>query len=198
MDFTLLAREQLTFMRVGIMVGLCLFGCYLANLKTQIVAGVLALHLLLVLYLYFSHRPVLTPLDIETRRILTLADRFQAHGIDVEDVAKELQESKNPRQRAGRFVAACVNAARAEYGLVTECEANRLMIRKFIRDKMRKQGMRESHIAFHCDRAVTIYFIPLDSDIAEGRRRNGLIGGHQRSEHQKAWTKSPFGDRSIA
>jgi hypothetical protein len=170
---------------------------YFNALKTQVVCAIFALHAFVILFLYLT-RSALTPLDVETRKILSLIDHQQASGYDLEDAVKAFKSSSNPRPRAGRFIAACVGAARAEYGLVTECEANRLMIRKFIRDKMRKHGMRESHIAAHCDRAVTIYFIPLDSDIAEGKRRNGLIGGHQRAEYQRAWARSPFGDRSLA
>lgn len=197
MDFATFARERLT----GIFLGMFSFvsvALYLDVLKTQTFVAIVAGLVLIVLFIYLTRRPALTPLDVETRRILTLVDRQQASGFDLEDAVKAFKASKNPRPRAGRFIAACVGAARAEYGLVSECEANKLMIRKFIRDKMRKHGMRESHIAAHCDTAVTIYFIPLDSDIAEGKRRNGLIGGHQRAEHQKAGVRSPFGDRSLA
>jgi hypothetical protein len=196
MDFATFARERLTSIAVG-MFSLVSVASYFNALKTQVVCAIVALHAFVILFLYLT-RSVLTPLDVETRKILSLIDHQQANGYDLEDAVKAFKSSSNPRPRAGRFIAACVGAARAEYGLVTECEANRLMIRKFIRDKMRKHGMRESHIAAHCDRAVTIYFIPLDSDIAEGKRRNGLIGGHQRAEYQRAWARSPFGDRSLA
>jgi hypothetical protein len=197
MDFAALVRERLTSVILGIF-SFVSVASYLNVLKTQMVGAIVVVCVLVVLFIYLTGRPVLTPLDVETRKILSLVDHQQANGYDLEDAVKAFKSSNNPRPRAGRFIAACIGAARAEYGLVTECEANRLMIRKFIRDKMRKHGMRESHIAAHCDTAVTIYFIPLDSDIAEGKRRNGLIGGHQRAENQRAWARSPLGDRSLA
>jgi hypothetical protein len=70
------------------------------------------------------------------------------------------------RRKPARFIASAINMAREEFGLVSKCEANRLMVRKFLRDKMRERKMRPTHIALHLDSAVTLYFTPLERDIA--------------------------------
>jgi hypothetical protein len=69
------------------------------------------------------------------------------------------------RRKPARFIASAVNMAREEFGLVSKCEANRLMVRKFLRDKMRERKMRPTHIALHLDSAVALYFTPLERDI---------------------------------
>jgi hypothetical protein len=65
----------------------------------------------------------------------------------------------------GRFQAKVVSIAKAEFGYLNRTQANRLMVRKFMRDFMRERGMRPTHIAQHLDVSVACFFIPSDQDM---------------------------------
>lgn len=88
-----------------------------------------------------------------------------------------------PRMPRGRFQGKVVAIAKAEFGHLQRTEANRLMVRKFMRDFMRERGMRPTHIAQHLDVSVACFFIPSDQDILahqvgatrEAHTRDGLI-----------------------
>jgi hypothetical protein len=65
----------------------------------------------------------------------------------------------------GRFQAKLITLAKSEFGLIPRSEANRLMVRKFLRDQMRERGMRPTHIAAHVDVSVSCFFIPSKNDL---------------------------------
>nr|QDH91117.1 MAG: hypothetical protein H4Rhizo441558_000001 [Riboviria sp.] len=67
--------------------------------------------------------------------------------------------------KPGRFQAKLIKLAKSEFGLLKRTEANRLMVRKFLRDHMKDHGMRPSHIAEHLDVSVAIFFIPCRQDV---------------------------------
>lgn len=67
--------------------------------------------------------------------------------------------------KRGRFQAKLVAIAKAEFGLLPRTHANRLMVRKFLRDHMRERGMRPTHIAMHLDVSVACFFIPSEQDM---------------------------------
>jgi len=67
--------------------------------------------------------------------------------------------------KRGRFQAKLVAIAKAEFGLLGRTQANRLMVRKFLRDHMRERGMRPTHIAQHLDVSVACFFIPSEQDM---------------------------------
>lgn len=64
---------------------------------------------------------------------------------------------------------ALVTTALAEFGPLTLSEANRIVVRKFLRDKMRTVGMRDSHVAQHVDRATTLFFLRTRTQVADRR-----------------------------
>lgn len=70
-----------------------------------------------------------------------------------------------PQMCKTRFRAKVVLSAKAEFGYIPRSEANRLMVRKHIRDLMRSHGMRDSHIARNADICVSLFFIPSAADI---------------------------------
>lgn len=67
--------------------------------------------------------------------------------------------------KRGKFQAKLVAIAKAEFGLLARTQANRLMVRKFLRDHMRERGMRPTHIAQHLDVSVACFFIPSEQDM---------------------------------
>jgi hypothetical protein len=67
--------------------------------------------------------------------------------------------------KRGRFQAKLVAIAKAEFGLLPRTQANRLMVRKFLRDHMRERGMRPTHIVQHLDVGVACFFIPSAQDM---------------------------------
>lgn len=83
----------------------------------------------------------------------------------------------------GRFQGKVVSIAKAEFGYLQRTEANRLMVRKFMRDFMRERGMRPTHVAQHLDVSVACFFIPSDQDMLahqvgatrDALTRNGMI-----------------------
>lgn len=85
--------------------------------------------------------------------------------------------------KRGRFQAKLIAIAKAEFGLLARTQANRLMVRKFLRDHMRERGMRPTHIAQHLDVSVACFFIPSSQDIVahqlgasrEALTREGII-----------------------
>jgi hypothetical protein len=68
--------------------------------------------------------------------------------------------------KISRFQSRLILFAKAEFGLLRRSQANRLMVRKDLRDLMRDRGVRPSHIAAHLDTAVAIFFIPSKKDVS--------------------------------
>jgi hypothetical protein len=81
----------------------------------------------------------------------------------------------DPKMYRSGFIASLIKHARYEYGPLSECEANRLMVRRFLRDAMRKRGMREAHVAKHLDVATSLYFVPLHVEVETARLRKTLV-----------------------
>jgi hypothetical protein len=71
----------------------------------------------------------------------------------------------NNHSSRGAYQAKIIALAKAEFGLLKRTEANRLMVRKFLRDQMRDRKMRPTHIAAHLDISVSCFFIPSKADL---------------------------------
>ncbi len=105
------------------------------------------------------------------KRTPRLTKEFEAHVTDVmanvDDCTFTEEEEGDyfNHMNRGRFQAKVIAAAKAEFGLLQRTHANRLMVRKFMRDLMRDRKMRPSHIAQHLDVSVSIFFIPSKADI---------------------------------
>lgn len=86
------------------------------------------------------------------------------------DVVQMLESEMVPEQyKRKHAIKICIELARAEFGVSQYSEANRMMVRKFLRDAMREAGMRPHHIAQHCDRATRLFFVRTKSDIETAR-----------------------------
>jgi len=87
-----------------------------------------------------------------------------------------------------RFQAHVVRVTKVEFGFLKRTKANRLMVRKFIRDLMRDHGMRPTHIHQHLDLCVAIFFIPSNIDIMV-EQVNASAGALERDrEMRTSWT----------
>lgn len=73
---------------------------------------------------------------------------------------------------AGKFVGACVMSAKVVFGTPTDDRANRLVIRKFLRDLMEEHGMRPTHIMKYLDMTTELVFVPSASELHAARLRN--------------------------
>jgi hypothetical protein len=65
-----------------------------------------------------------------------------------------------PKRNRGRYVKKLALIAQAEFGLPSRTEANRLCVQRFLRDFMRTEHVRETHIALILPIAVALSFVP--------------------------------------
>jgi len=63
------------------------------------------------------------------------------------------------------YIAFCCKEAKAQFGLPKRNEANYIMVRRFVRDRMVARGLRPQHIAEHLPKVVAYVFIPSESEI---------------------------------
>jgi hypothetical protein len=96
------------------------------------------------------------------------------------------------RYSRGAFQAKVIKVAKAEFGYLKRSEANRLMVRKYMRDLMRDRGMRPSHIAHHVDICVAIFFIPSRVDM-EAHQIGAARDAHERNSVMITAWESFFG-----
>jgi hypothetical protein len=111
---------------------------------------------------------------------------------DLAELAKGLDKAKSKHQ----FRASLVACAKAEFGYTVRSEANRLMVRKFMRDRMREHGMRPAHIVAHVDFCVGCFFIPSDCDIEGKQTTSTRIASVQERLYTGLWESwyGPLGD----
>jgi hypothetical protein len=101
------------------------------------------------------------PMSVERHVVNVMAN------IDDGDFSEEEKDETfyDPKMKRGRFQARLVCVAKAEFGLLPRSQANKLMVRKFLRDYMRERGMRPTHIVQHLDVSVALVFIPSEQDV---------------------------------
>lgn len=123
------------------------------------------LYLAIFLIVLFVARPGRGKIDTIPEEVEKHVDNVLAN-VDTNGFTKEEEESEFGKiSTRGRFQAKLVKLAKSEFGLLKRTEANRLMVRKFLRDHMRDHGMRPSHIAEHLDVGVACFFIPCRQDV---------------------------------
>jgi hypothetical protein len=81
-------------------------------------------------------------------------------GEDGEALTVPLGVFSVPVPNRGRYQKKLALIAQAEFGLPTRTEANRLCVQRFLRDYMREERVRETHIARILPVAVGLAFIP--------------------------------------
>jgi hypothetical protein len=91
-----------------------------------------------------------------------------------------------PDGSRGRFIGGIVLAAKAVFGTPTDDLANRLVIRKFLRDLMEERGMRPTHIMRFLDLCVELVFIPSNVEVQTKRMRMSRAWTGRRREYRRA------------
>lgn len=117
--------------------------------------------LCLIAWWYRPSRLGAIPASVEKHVVNVLAN------VDDGDFSREEEDDAFYRvdMKRSRFQARVVCIAKAEFGLLPRSQANKLMVRKYLRDYMREHGMRSTHIAQHLDVCVALVFIPSEQDI---------------------------------
>lgn len=86
-----------------------------------------------------------------------------------------------------------IGAAKAEFGMLRRTEANRLMVRNFLKAWMAGTDLRKSHVYLHLDFCTNCSFVPTKADIEAhqiGATRSALNA--QAKLH--TWWESAYGD----
>ncbi len=65
----------------------------------------------------------------------------------------------------GKYVGYLVRAAKLEFGTLQPTTANKLMVRKFLRDTAVKHGLRPTHALAAVERAHALFFVPCELEI---------------------------------
>lgn len=89
------------------------------------------------------------------------------------------------RARGDRFVAAMAKCALAEFGRMKHTEVNRMMVRKFIRDKMREHDHRDAHIVRDIERCTELVFLPTEYDLDLKRWKSSRTAVRMYDEERK-------------
>ncbi len=130
-----------------------------------------------------------TPRNIVPQHVETLVSEVLRIAESEDITVKDAVEHARGAGRLPRvtFTASLVNEARAHFGSLRMIESNRLMVRKFMRDKCVDHGVRVSHIAQHLDSAVAIFFIPTESDILCKQVRQSQMSVRRAEEMRTSW-----------
>lgn len=135
--------------------------------------------LLILVWWFRRPKPGTIPVAVERLVVDVMAN---VDDIDSESEGDD-QEFFHPKMKRKNFLARLVRLAKSEFGLIPRTQANKLMVRKFLRDHMREKKMRPSHIVQHLDVSVACFFIPSEQEIIahqlgaarEAHNRDGLI-----------------------
>jgi len=123
---------------------------------------IIAIILLIILCWWF--RPAkkgVIPISVEK-----LAVDVLAHVDSADFSEEEIKELLNGTVvKPTRFRALLVLQVKEEFGLLNRNEANFIMVRNFLRDFMRKWGVRKSHINQHVVIATALSFMPSEQEI---------------------------------
>jgi hypothetical protein len=92
------------------------------------------------------------------------------------------------RRRPDGLVATCVNAAKNEFPSLTRTKANRMMVHKFLRDKLREdKDMREKNIQDVLPMAVEMVFTASDGEILARKYRASKAAQDREGTSKVKW-----------
>jgi hypothetical protein len=107
----------------------------------------------------------------------------QPHAVDGVVMTKQGPSMTQRRCRAkgDRYVAAVAKEARVEFGMLDRTKANRMIVYKFVRDRMREHHHRTAHIVRDIEICVDLVFTPTIYDIERKQRlaTDSTIGRHE-------------------
>jgi hypothetical protein len=152
--------------------------------QTIIQIAILAI-LIAICYGVYRPKPIYVPIEVERH----VADVMREVTKASESLVEEVIGSGRPARI--RYTARLILEAKAEFGLLKNIEANRLMVRKWMRDTARAHGLRNIHIATMLDSTVSLFFLPSDHDIV-----TGYVGYTDTATMQVARHEQRFSTRS--
>jgi len=129
---------------------------------------------------YWRPKSKRIPLSVENHVSEVMA--YLDAGEDEEEL--ELEDNFLPR---GKSQARMIALAKSEFGYLKRTEANRLMVRKFLRDTMRERLMRPSHIAQNVDICVACFFIPSKVDVISMQMGAARLTTNRNEEMATEW-----------
>lgn len=130
--------------------------------------------LILVLCVLWALQPRYALTLAEETTGLEMLDRVDSDELEVGETGAAPWGDEPWRVTASnrtRFLGAVVREAKNEFGVPEDNAANRLVLRKFIRDKMVDRGMRPSHISTFLDFAIEMVFVPSINQLQAKRLR---------------------------
>ncbi len=65
----------------------------------------------------------------------------------------------------GPYIGHLVRLAKLEFGMIQPTIANRLMVRKFLRDSAIAHGLRPTHALVAVERSLALFFVPTNEDV---------------------------------
>jgi hypothetical protein len=119
--------------------------------------------------------------------------------VEVDQFGRDASKDENPadapvatvhKKSKFKFIAACVVAAKFEFGECADIPANRMAVRKFLKDMMVLRGLRPTHAMNFLPMATALVFVPSNSEI-EADRIN-LSDAVQNQRHRIAYGRTWF------
>lgn len=111
---------------------------------------------------YWWNKRSLKDAYVEMATASQIAYELDASELDFEDVEFEGNDDKRriSSKHHGSYRVHLVQRGKAKFGTPTRCEANRLVVRKFLYDTCREDGLVARHINEHIDIATALVFVP--------------------------------------
>jgi len=92
----------------------------------------------------------------------------------------------------GKFRMLAIGAAKAEFGMLKRTEANRLMVRKYLKAWMERTDLRKSHMYLHLDFCTNCSFVPTAADI-EAHQIGATRAALTAQSKLHTWWESAYG-----
>jgi len=116
---------------------------------------------------WYKHSQIPRSVEGVSQEILTNIDEPTIDSVDLltvvpDAVDEEGRVTRRVLQRRNRtkYIATCAKEAQVEFGLLKPTESNRLMVQRFIRDRMLEHNLRHSAVAASMPLAVHLAFVP--------------------------------------
>lgn len=91
---------------------------------------------------------------------------------------------RGPRNR---YIGIIVRLAKSEFGPMEDSHANHLVVRKWMRDRMREHNVRNTHIGDLLPIAEVMFFVPTRAEVAAKRIRSTACIAQRRLDSDVRW-----------
>jgi len=108
------------------------------------------------------------------------------------DGPKQFIASGLTSSKRTKYVGSLLQEIRMEFGLLQDSPANRLVVRRYARDKMREHGVRPSHGADMLPGVIELAFVPSDGEIRAKQFAASDVALAQRDLYEENWVTQGF------